>query len=76
MCSGEVDPMTDRLSPDQIASMSRRELIAAISAVGAAAAFGIPERAAAVTPPPDVEASVRRAAEVAEIGRASCRERV
>jgi phospholipase C len=55
--------MTDEpIGPEQISSLSRRELLAAISAVGAAAAFGIPERATALAPPPDVASTVRRAA--------------
>src|SRR5690242_14979154 len=58
----------ERLTSEQIASMSRRELLAAMGAVGAAAAFGIPEHAAAVAPPPDVADSVRRAADVAPHG--------
>jgi phospholipase C len=62
--------MTEELpgpDPDP-ASMSRRELLAAISAVGVAATFGIADRASAVTPPPDVLRSVRRAAATAPHG--------
>ncbi|HVU61132.1 MAG TPA: alkaline phosphatase family protein [Mycobacteriales bacterium] len=42
--------------------VSRREILAAISAVGAAAAFGLPERVAAATPATPLARTVRRAA--------------
>jgi phospholipase C len=45
----------------RLGNLSRREMIAAISAVGAAAFFGLPERAAAATPP-EAAAGAGRAA--------------
>ncbi len=61
--------MTDGpIGADEISSLSRRELLAAISAVGAAAAFGIPDHASAVARPPDVARTVRRAAATAAHG--------
>jgi phospholipase C len=56
---------TDMLSRvGELRQMSRREVIAAISAVGAAAAIGIPDRAAAAISP---EAAVRRATRAASV---------
>jgi phospholipase C len=49
----------------RLGNMSRRELIAAISAVGAAAVIGLPERAAAATAPPEAVRSARQAAATA-----------
>jgi phospholipase C len=54
------------MDPQRIAQMSRRELIAAISAVGAAAALGLPETVASAAPAAsrrDLD-TVRRAASV------------
>jgi phospholipase C len=51
---------------DRVAGMSRRELIAAISTVGAAAALGLPERAAAA--PVRIRQSLASAAAVAPHG--------
>jgi phospholipase C len=57
----------------RLGTMSRRELIAAVSAVGAAAAFGLPERAAAspahtARASRGMAASVRNAASIAPAG--------
>jgi phospholipase C len=53
--------MTDE-AQHELSSLSRRELIAAISAVGAAAALGLPERALAAAPAAPLTRSVRRSA--------------
>jgi phospholipase C len=59
----DLETNAERLS--RLSHMSRRELIAAISAVGAAAVIGAPERAAAATSPEHLAASgSKRAAEV------------
>jgi phospholipase C len=49
----------------RLGNMSRRELIAAISAVGAAAVIGLPERASAAAAPPAAVRSARQAATTA-----------
>ncbi len=50
----------------RLGNMSRRELIAALSAVGAGALLGVPERVAAATMPPEEVRSARRAAHAAK----------
>lgn len=70
-CHDDLEQELNRMDDDRkttvermirLGNMSRRELLAAISALGAAAVVGMPEHAAAATSPPTAVRAAKRAA--------------